>query len=61
MYEYVILKGSNEVRLEERVNAAAEDGWEVVSYSIRPTGGIFLFVFGALWGDHFAMMRRRRE
>lgn len=58
MYEYVVLKGSNEVHLEEKVNAAAADGWEVLNYSIRPTGGVFLIFIGALWGDHFAMPRR---
>ncbi len=41
MYEYVTLKASNERRLEDQVNQASRDGWEVVSYSVRPSGGFF--------------------
>jgi hypothetical protein len=40
------------------VNALALDGWEVVGYGVRPSGGFFLLFFGLLTGDHFAMLRR---
>ncbi len=60
MYEYIIRKATNEVRLEEQINLAAAEGWEVVKYTIRPAGGIFFFIFGALWADHFVMLRRRK-
>lgn len=59
MYEYRIIKGMNEARLEYKLNEAAAEGWEVVSYAIRPSGGIWFFVIGLL-ADHYALLRRQK-
>jgi hypothetical protein len=61
MYEYIIRKAENEAKMEKLVNAAAEAGWEVDSYAIRPGGGIFFLIAGSLWADHFVIMRRRKD
>ena len=60
MYEYIIRKASNASRLEEQINLAAAEGWEVVSYAIAPAGGIWFLLF-SFWADHFVIMRRPRE
>jgi hypothetical protein len=59
MYEYMIVKATNERRLETQINKASAEGWEVVNYAIRPSGGIFFFIVGLFLADHFALIRRR--
>jgi hypothetical protein len=61
MYEYIIRKGSSEAHLERIINAAAEADWEPISYTVRPSGGIFLLIGMSLWADHFVLLRRRKE
>ena len=61
MYEYIIRSTPNEAQMEKVVNAAAEAGWEVVSYAIRPSGGIFVLIIGSFWAGHFVMLRRLKE
>jgi hypothetical protein len=60
LYEYIIRRTNNESKMEELINAAAEDGWEPVTYAVRPSGGIFVFLFGWLSGDHLVLLRRTR-
>jgi hypothetical protein len=60
MYEYIIRKATNETRLEEQINLAAAEGWEVVSYAIRPAGGIWFLLF-AFYADHYVIMRRLKN
>ncbi len=61
MYEYIIRKAENEAKMEKLVNAAAEAGWEPVTYAIRPSGGILVLIMGSFWADHFVLLRRRKE
>jgi hypothetical protein len=60
MYEYIIRKATNEARLEEQINLAAAEGWEVVSYAIRQAGGIWFLLF-SFYSDHYVVMRRRKD
>jgi len=57
MYEYRIIKGMNEARLEEKLNELAAEGWEPVSYAITPSGGFWFFLLW-FWADHYALLRR---
>ena len=50
MYEYIIRRAENEAKMEKLVNAAAEEDWEPVTYTIRPSGGIFVLLIGSFWG-----------
>jgi hypothetical protein len=61
MYEYVTLKANNERGIEKLVNQWAEDGWEVVTYAIRPTVAFAILFFAVLTADHVAMIRRPVE
>ena len=60
MYEYIIRKATNETRLAVQINLAAAEGWEVVSYAIRPVGGIWFLLF-SFYADHYVVMRRRKD
>ena len=61
MFEYIIRQAGNEAQMEKLINAAAEAGWEPVTYAIRPSGGIFVLIMGSFWADHFVLLRRRKD